>query len=519
MSLSKWLRYNFTYFIFAMTALMCISLIFALNSFYKEIVESRAFVFQNAQQNLGIAIRQKNYSQIENILFTLNKFSGIENVKICSTDNKFIINNNFTSCSSFIDLKLPISGQLNLYIAVIEKNNWLTKKLLVTILPLFFIIIIFVYLLRSKASLFNHELLEPLRNIEMKDPGTIKIYEIQEISRQIKEKAKLKTELELEKERSRIAKQVAHDIRSPLAVINHIISKFQTAHKDNQLLNLSLHRINAIAEDLLHTSKSSKTPPEVFSFNSLVEQIVSEKRLLTHHSINLDCDDKIDFQVNARQVDIARTLSNLLNNAIEALGESNILNGKIQVTLKEHSGDAILIIEDNGLGIDDTILNNLEHSFSTKQHGNGLGLKHARFSIIEAGGEFFISKGKQCGTSVVISLPLKQKLICTRAKSSINVLIDDDDMVRYIWEDSAKKKNISLKTYSKVDQLRLDLKNFDNNCVFFIDSDLNDIKGETIAKEIYDLGMTNIFMASGHGVDDFKHLHYIRGNIGKAPPF
>ena len=54
---------------------------------------------------------------------------------------------------------------------------------------------------------------------------------------------------------------------------------------------------------------------------------------------------------------------------------------------------------------------------------------------------------------------------------------------------------------------------------FYIDSELDNEKGEDIAQKLYNMGYLNLIMCSGHSKEKFAHLHFVKKVISKAPPF
>ena len=76
----------------------------------------------------------------------------------------------------------------------------------------------------------------------------------------------------------------------------------------------------------------------------------------------------------------------------------------------------------------------------------------------------------------------------------------------------AKFFNNEVKTFS-VDA-------FDKDSTFYIDSNLSDNqKGETIAKELFGKGFKNLYLATGYEPEEFCHLNFLKGVIGKDPPW
>ena len=45
------------------------------------------------------------------------------------------------------------------------------------------------------------------------------------------------------------------------------------------------------------------------------------------------------------------------------------------------------------------------------------------------------------------------------------------------------------------------------------------VRGEEIAKEIYEKGFTNLYLTTGHPKEAFPAMHWIRGIVGKGAPW
>jgi signal transduction histidine kinase len=97
------------------------------------------------------------------------------------------------------------------------------------------------------------------------------------------------------------------------------------------------------------------------------------------------------------------------------------------------------------------------------------------------------------------------------------VLIEDDQFIHMSWQMAAEKNEIDLSTYFSIDDFLKDADKFPKNTLIYIDSNFNNgIKGEFESKKIFDLGFSNLFLASGM---DFEELPYwIQGNQGKSFP-
>jgi PAS domain S-box-containing protein len=113
-------------------------------------------------------------------------------------------------------------------------------------------------------------------------------------------------------------------------------------------------------------------------------------------------------EIVADRVQLQQVVLNLLNNAIEAIstvtGRARLLSVKSQIL---EPSDILIVVEDNGAGIDSKNIDRIFHAFfTTKACGIGMGLSICR-SIVEGhGGRLWASPGKVHGTIFQITLPL-----------------------------------------------------------------------------------------------------------------
>jgi len=61
---------------------------------------------------------------------------------------------------------------------------------------------------------------------------------------------------------------------------------------------------------------------------------------------------------------------------------------------------------------------------------------------------------------------------------------------------------------------------FSRETEIYLDSELGGgVRGEEIAKEIYEKGFTNLYLTTGHPPEKFPPLPWIREIVGKKPPW
>lgn len=343
---------------------------------------------------------------------------------------------------------------------------------------------------------------------ELKDSYNFWVSETDRYQRSLKEKTQWEAY-------SKIASQVAHDIRSPLAALE-AAAKGLDIHKDQRtLVNGAVGRIQAIADDLLTRYRAHgaevKAKMECCPLAGLIEQVVAEKRIQHKDKagVSLEFSGAGGLKAAVNQREFQRLISNLLNNAVEALDKG----GTVAVGISASGGQVLIEVRDNGKGIQPEILAKLGEKGEThgKAGGTGLGLYHARTTVEGWGGSFRIGSEPGKGTTVAIELP--------EAVNRQAVLLDDDMLVHMNWKLAAKAAGVELKAYKTREDFSAGTVDLSKDVPVYIDSDLGkDIKGEEIAKGLHDQGFTNITMATGHDALKFAHLPWLKV-AGKEPPW
>jgi signal transduction histidine kinase len=111
---------------------------------------------------------------------------------------------------------------------------------------------------------------------------------------------------------------------------------------------------------------------------------------------------------------VRTVLVNVLQNAVQAVrgaraGEDGEAPGPLPVTLRLlplDRGGAVIVVHDDGPGVDPGAASRLfEPFFTTRRGGTGLGLAIARNIVEGLGGSITISGGSPAGTDVRIELP------------------------------------------------------------------------------------------------------------------
>jgi signal transduction histidine kinase len=322
---------------------------------------------------------------------------------------------------------------------------------------------------------------------------------------------------------NKLARQMSHDIRSPLATLNTVVEDMKNIDEESKaLLRKSISRINEISNNLLEKSSGNNIEISVPRIDqveilSFLADILDQKRI-EYKNVKIEINDMLnEYNVLTKvdKVEFNRVISNLINNSYESSSTEIIL------TVELHNKEKIKIsLNDNGIGIPASVIELLgKNEFTTKKTGNGLGIMHAVSSVKSWGGEFLIKSQKQGGAVVEIILP-RVVVQPSSIYENLTILLDNDELVRITWQFKAKKMTQNFLSFETFDELKKIIHLIPKNTDFYIDSDLgNSVKGEEIALNLHKNGFTQISMASGNNNEYFKNLTFLKCVKDKTPPW
>ena len=324
------------------------------------------------------------------------------------------------------------------------------------LLIVFILLSIGLFLLKKAnkiAGELNDEVLLIYKNAEKND---FKILEFKNISDQFVYYTKNQSKMLENEARAVMARQVAHDIRSPLSALE-VMTESLISFPENErvLIRYAIQRINDIANELLQKgnqlhpkseSGDSESQLTIELIPALVDILVSEKRMQYREfsELVIEADLKDSFgifsSVNAKELN--RVISNLVNNSVEAF-DNHI--GKIALRVRNNNEYIIISVVDNGRGIPVQVLEKLGQQGFTHgkdkldNAGNGLGFYHAKKSIEQLDGRIEIKSTVGAGTTIDIYLKLAETpkwfpdQIDLSRKTTI-VSLDDDLSIHQIWK-------------------------------------------------------------------------------------
>jgi signal transduction histidine kinase len=183
----------------------------------------------------------------------------------------------------------------------------------------------------------------------------------------------------------KMAANVAHEIRNPLNAIALNLELIEDAvgsgspEEMQPLLSAvgkEVQRLTDVTEAYLRFSGLPQPYLEPIDLSSVVRDLVSfQSEEARQMGVAIQIDAPANMAAQADPDQLRQALLNMIKNAIEATPDK----GHILVRLEGDDHTARVIVEDDGQGVEEHMLEQIFEPFvSTKKHGTGLGLALAR---------------------------------------------------------------------------------------------------------------------------------------------
>ncbi len=231
-------------------------------------------------------------------------------------------------------------------------------------------------------------------------------------------------EHKLENMRREFVANVSHELRTPLTsvksytetLLDGALEDKETAQHFLSVINDETDRMTRLVRDLLILSQHDSGITLTFEDVSLVElasacvdrmRIEAEKK---KQELRLQIKQNMPL-IKADRHRIDQLLINIIGNAIKYTPEK----GRIIVSLYCEKDMAVVLVEDNGIGVPEQDLNRIFERFyrvdkarSRQMGGTGLGLAIAKEIALLHGGNISAKSKVGRGTQIYIELPLKR---------------------------------------------------------------------------------------------------------------
>jgi signal transduction histidine kinase/CheY-like chemotaxis protein len=216
---------------------------------------------------------------------------------------------------------------------------------------------------------------------------------------------------------------LAHELRNPLGAMRFAVevlasnsTNSENVHRSRDVVDRQIRRLTRMLDELLDASRVAQRKihlnvAPVDLVRCAEDSIAAVRPLFVERGVELGCDlPEAQVPVNADADRIVQVIDNLLTNAAKYTPQG----GNVRVSIRQHEGDVILTVADNGIGIAPDDLGRIFELFvqvspliDRSQGGLGLGLTIARGIVELHGGTLTAqSEGAGRGTRFILQLPV-----------------------------------------------------------------------------------------------------------------
>lgn len=175
-----------------------------------------------------------------------------------------------------------------------------------------------------------------------------------------------------------MAASIGHEVRNPMTTVRGFLQVLSTKedcrpyYRYYQMMIEELDRANTIITEFLSLAKNKPIQLERSNLNRILYSLgplIEANAQLSNTTVRIDVGEIPEIILDEKE--IRQLILNLVRNAMEAMEE----NGHLWLKTSMENGQVALRVQDNGSGIDSSVLEQLGKPFlSTKPNGTGLGL-------------------------------------------------------------------------------------------------------------------------------------------------
>lgn len=224
--------------------------------------------------------------------------------------------------------------------------------------------------------------------------------------------------------RKEFVSNVSHELKTPLSSIKVLTESLllqdsipEAMYKEFlQDINSEIDRQTTIVNDLLTLVRLEEGENALnvssFALNDMTEDILKRmKPLAQQKNVELIMESIREVEIEADETKLTLALSNLVQNGIKY----NKVGGQVKVTIDSDHMNAVIVVSDTGIGIEEQHFNKLFQRFyrvdkarDREAGGSGLGLSIVRQIIMLHKGTISVESTLGEGTSFCVKLPLIQ---------------------------------------------------------------------------------------------------------------
>lgn len=225
----------------------------------------------------------------------------------------------------------------------------------------------------------------------------------------------------LKEKREEFTSNVTHELKTPLTIISGFAELLKSGNVEEEkikefggIIYKQSTNLQRLIDDLLKISKLEANDAviiEELSLDELGDEVCDDLAIeIKNKNLNLVKDfDRVKAKVNGEM--IKEAMMNLLTNAIKY----NRDGGEIKFRIAKEDGFALVQISDNGIGIEEELLDRIferfyvvDHSRSKKISSTGLGLSIVKHIVEAHGGRIEVTSEVGKGSTFTIYLPIEK---------------------------------------------------------------------------------------------------------------
>ncbi|HKK40085.1 MAG TPA: PAS domain-containing protein, partial [Cryomorphaceae bacterium] len=229
---------------------------------------------------------------------------------------------------------------------------------------------------------------------------------------------------------------LAHELRNPLSPMKSAIDLMRTGSNEEEevkardIIERQVDKLIRLIDDLMDISRISKNRIKLqqrgMDLREALEvaietaaPLIKERR----HQFKADLPD-VPVPIRADLDRLIQVITNLLTNAAKYTPEG----GRISVKLKTENEQALIEVEDNGVGIsgeDKTVIFEIFRQVGNQNSGLGIGLSLVKTLVEMHRGEVSVrSEGRDRGSTFTISLPLNERDFALKSDNNVQKTIE-----------------------------------------------------------------------------------------------
>jgi signal transduction histidine kinase len=205
-----------------------------------------------------------------------------------------------------------------------------------------------------------------------------------------------------------MAMVVGHELRNPLAAVTNALflirGEMREPVSDMLARNLTMaeretRKAATLADDLTAFVRPREPEPMSIHIGDLIDEVLSATSPPSKIEVITDLED---FTFSADRGQMAEVITNLVNNAYQAMPDG----GSLRIRAWLEHGSAALTVQDTGPGIDVAVADRVfEPFYTTKSSGTGLGLAIVHRLVSAHGGTIDVENVPTGGARFTVLLP------------------------------------------------------------------------------------------------------------------